>query len=220
MDWHKLKGPMVRGRAGNPVIIALHGFGQRTHPRPIWHPCRWAGFDYLDFAAMSGILDECRVREWSCWMPQAPWRNWTPAASENPDEMFDAALEATCSQSHLSNPFVLGFSDGATLANRLIFAGVECPGIVSYEGMMPELTLAEPKCDSLIVCGVGADRGPIRRSIIKNSLATYEVLAGIESQDLVPKVDLMTAHNDRHEWHIEANRKIFPWIATKWKEYP
>jgi len=219
MDWHKLKGPVVRGRAGSPVIIALHGFGQRTHPRPIWHPCRWAGFDYLDFAKMSGILDECTARGWSCWMPQAPWRNWTPATAENPDEMFDAALEATCSQSHLSNPFVLGFSDGATLANRLLFAGVECPGIVSYEGMMPELTLAEPKCDSLIVCGVGADRGAIRRSIIRNSLATYDVLAKVASENLVPKVDMITAHNDRHEWNRGANRVIFPWIATKWKEY-
>lgn len=202
MNWHQLSARVVRGDPTAPLLVAFHGFGQQVARSAWW---RWL---YLDFAKMSNLAEECERREWSLWMPQARWRNWSASDAVCVGSLIYAAQDATGST---SKPHMLGFSDGATLVNRFLFAGTELPGFVSYEGLTPRLECKPAVTRALVVRGMAnKDSSRIRLSQVAQASETHQKLNRIGSVDS----RLMVAATHRHEWLASMTPQILDWIGS------
>ena len=205
MNWKKLHARTVRGDSNGPLIIALHGFGQRVQPAP-WY-LRWMSPDYLDFEKMTGLAEECSARNISLWMPQAPMRNWRPQHAAEAGCMIAAAQKATGNK---TRPHVMGFSDGATLVNRLLFGGVRFSSYVSYEGMYP-LIDCRPRSDArcLFICGGGDGFRPV----VEHSEWTTDMMTSVAERKPGITVEFIRSPLDHHEWLRSMTPQILDWVS-------
>lgn len=134
-DWACLKATTVSGGKHNPLVIAFHGFGQSvTEETDPYLP-------YFNFPASSQILSEARDRNWSVFMPQAPWfRNWRTLQAigdRSCHDLVEAAREATGSSGGIH---LVGFSDGATLATAFMVGNCmpAFRSVTAYAGSWPD----------------------------------------------------------------------------------
>lgn len=190
---------LVKGASAKPLLVALHGLGQRVRswlPRRLWP---W-GLDW-DFARESQLGPTCESLGWSLWMPQSPLRDW----SRITDGWAAHQVEVGCERTGCTGPLILaGFSDGATAVHR-VAPLVEPRGLLAYSGLFSGL----PDTPMSLSCRVAiiTDDGELTelQEAGNRAEACYRARGHA--------VRRWVASLGRHGWDQSLNREMLEWLA-------
>lgn len=182
-------------RAGQPLIVALHGFSQFAGPPSIFRP--W------NFAELSGLLDLSISRDVSVCFPVGHWRNW------GVNDAGDVSIIAYRAKdlSRAGQVFCFGFSDGATLMHEMAAYRERFSAVVSHSGLWPRwrVEVAPDSLPILLVCG-GDDRTPVARQqeeIERKYAKSHRVS------------ERWTVPNLGHSWAKHLNEEMLSWCQAK-----
>ena len=208
IDWLKLDAITREPSSPNkPCIAFFHGTGQYIRS-PNFISKLTSRWEYWHFPTMSGVVEECERRGFGCFMPQGPFRNWRPWEDSEDPQLLAAAIRFRTSAS--GKLFLAGLSDGGTLVNIMSFRKDEpWSGYVSYSGVFrdswegsPDLEF--PTSKPFLICSNKFESG----MTAEGSENLYRRFREAGKAD----VEKIVFNEDRHEWSIRSNRRIFDWI--------
>lgn len=208
--WNGLKCRLHIGDDRLPAIAAFHGFGQRIESGFWRRAC--PGWRAWDFTEQSRLLEKCIERGWTCWIPQAPRRNWTVKHQLSPHAMHEEYKRVT---GRTDTPYLMGLSDGMTLAASFLYQGFSAPGYVLYSGPRPTMACTPAHTSVCLVANV-LERHPLIPSLMEHRLKDEMRALNETLSKHLDSIDLtwMVSDSETHEWCHRITNRILDWVNT------